>query len=270
MLIKKLLKKFLLKKNIILQKIYSSDALSDFILKFKNHYISCNLIRVGRDTDGGYLMPDMLGDINYCFSAGVGDSMSFEKELSEKYYIKSFMADASVNNFKENDKNLEFIPKFIGGSSKVEFISLSDWIKKSESLVNKHNKILQMDIEGGEYNVLALEDSETLAVFSSMIIEFHGLEKLFDQEFLQMFSGIFQKIYKNFSICHVHPNNCCGILTLDHLSVPRVMEVTFIRNDISSKYKNNSDINLPHKLDKKNFFEKEDLIMPECWWKNIK
>jgi hypothetical protein len=67
-----------------------------------------------------------------------------------------------------------------------------------------------------------------------------------------MVSAVFEKIYENFSICHVHPNNCCGVAELDDISVPRVIEVTFIRNDQLVKYKNGKKIALPHPLDKKN------------------
>ena len=71
--------------------------------------------------------------------------------------------------------------------------------------------ILQMDIEGAEYDVLTFESTATLGRFSAMIIEFHGLEQFFDRRFLHTTSIIFEKLYRNFSICHVHPNNNCGV-----------------------------------------------------------
>ena len=75
--------------------------------------------------------------------------------------------------------------------------------------------ILQMDIEGAEYDVLTFESAESLNRFSFMIIEFHSLNKMFDRYFLQMITSVFEKIYRNFSICHVHPNNCCGVSSLN-------------------------------------------------------
>ena len=91
---------------------------------------------------------------------------------------------------------------------------------------------------------------------------------MFDPMFLKMISGIFEKIYKNFSICHVHPNNCCGIEVYNGINIPRVIEVTFIRNDLVPKYLNKKKpIILPHKLDKKNVIQNEDIAMPKSWWK---
>jgi hypothetical protein len=127
--------------------------------------------------------------------------------------------------------------------------------------------ILQMDIEGAEYDVLVFEDSSVLSRFSTMTIEFYHLERLFQKNFLRMFSAIFDKIFKNFSICHVHPNNCCGVATLDSISVPRVMEVTFIRNDLIDEVLNNNKIDLPHLLDRKNVQRNDEIFMPEIWWK---
>ena len=123
-----------------------------------------------------------------------------------------------------------------------------------------------MDIEGSEYNVLTYEDSTTLAQFSVMVIEFHNLQKMFEKDFLKMISAIFEKIYKNFWICHVHPNNSSGTASLDGIEIPQTVEVTFIRNDLVNKCRNNKNISLPHKLDAKNVPGNEDIFMPKIWW----
>tara|TARA_B100000242_G_C43052450_1_gene491828 strand:- start:98 stop:901 length:804 start_codon:yes stop_codon:yes gene_type:complete len=259
------IKQFAFTRHIWIEKLNSKEEIERFLERFREKYVSCNLVRVGGDSDGGYLHPDNLDTISYCFSAGVSDISNFEKELSDRFGIKSFMADASVENSPIQDKNFEFIPKFIGIHSKNEFITLSDWMNQTLG-ENKENIILQMDIEGGEFDVLMYEDSSTLSRFSSMIIEFHNLQKMFEKDFLKMTSAIFEKIYTNFSICHVHPNNCCGIASLDGIDIPRVLEVTFIRNDLVDGLLNNKLVKLPHILDRKNIKTNEDLHMPKIWW----
>ena len=256
-----------IKKHIWIEKAYSGMELENFIKRFKEKFISCELIRIGGHGDGGYLVPNNLKDISYCFSPGVSFTASFEKELSEKYNIKSFMVDASVDKPPISDPNFQFLSKYLGSFTDNKFITLSDWLYETTGS-NEFGKILQMDIEGGEYDVLIYEDAKTLASFSTIVIEFHFLHHLFKKSFLKMFSSIFEKLYKNFSICHVHPNNCCGLVELDGISVPRVMEITFIRNDYIEKLsKNDANIVLPNILDRKNVIEKEDIIMPEIWWK---
>ena len=180
-----------------IEKLNSKKELEMFLSRFREKYISCELVRIRGEGDGGYLHPRILNEISYCYSPGVNDIAYFEKELSNKYKIKSYMADASVEKPPVFDENFKFIPKFLGAHTRNEFITLSDWMSQTTGK-SKRNKILQMDIEGYEYDVLIYEDAETLASFSTMTIEFHFLQKLFETNFLKMFSAIFEKIYKNF------------------------------------------------------------------------
>ena len=254
------------KYHYLIEKLNSKHELNEFLKQFRTHYISCDLIRIGGDGDGGYLLPNIFEKVSYCFSPGVDYTANFEKELSDKFNIKSFMADASVASAPLSDSNFDFIPKFLGAHSRDNFITLSDWLIQKD-LQNDTNLLLQMDIEGGEYDVLSYEDSSTLASFSAMVIEFHNLQKLFERDFLRMVSAIFEKIYKNFSICHVHPNNCCGMASLDGIEIPRIIEVTFIRNDLLDNFANEKSLTLPHPLDSKNIEKNDDISMPIKWWK---
>ena len=70
-----------------------------------------------------------------------------------------------------------------------------------------------------------------------------------------------------FSICHVHPNNCCGIFSHGGVDIPRVFEVTFIRNDKIEEVKINDKIHLPHKYDRANLVYEPSIKMPIEWWK---
>lgn len=253
------------KNAILLDRLEPSSKLKKFIKRFSENFISCDLIRVGGDEDGGYLLPNNLNEAKYCFSLGVGGSINFEKELSQFYGIKSFLADGSDDIITFSEKNLTFTKKYIGSRTCDDNVTLRDYIFSSIGNCSD-NKILQMDIEGSEYEVLSYESTETLSSFTTLIIEFHELQKLFQTEFLRSVQAIFEKIYLNFSICHVHPNNCCGIAEIDQIKVPRVIEVTFIRKDIIPRFKNNQNINLPHKLDVKNMKHLPDLRMPKSWY----
>jgi hypothetical protein len=264
--IRLLLKQILFKLGLNVEKISNQNDIEFFISKFKENYKSTELIRIGGDGDGGYLLPNILEKIKFCFSAGVGNVSNFEKELSQKYQIKSFMIDASVNSPPEEDKNFTFIKKFLGSKTFDEFICLNDWLFQSIKNDNSQ-KILQMDIEGSEFEVLTYESAESLAQFSVMIIEFHGMQNLSNRNFLKMITAIFQKIYCNFSICHVHPNNYSGIYNINGINIPSSVEVTFIRNDFVDSFKSSSQIHLPHFLDQRTVENLPDIVMPEIWWK---
>ncbi len=119
-----------------------SSGVEHFINRFKDKYIYSDLIRVGGDGDGGYLLPDNLKDVSFCFSPGVSTVALFEEEISEKYGIKSYMADASVEKSPIDNDNFTFIPKFLGSKSENNFITLSDWINDCIG-DDKSKKILQ-------------------------------------------------------------------------------------------------------------------------------
>ena len=267
MSLKSFLKNLALKIGLILEHAVVKKELTDFINRFREKYESVDLIRVGEDKDGGYLLPNILQNTKYCFSPGVGDKSYFESQLSKKYNVKVFMADASVDSPSINDKNFYFIKKFLGSRTKGDFITLSDWISENISDSNEE-KILQMDIEGSEYEVLSYESAEILSKFTVMVIEFHGFQRLFEKNFLKVTSAIFEKLYQNFSICHVHPNNFSGLATVKGISVPKNLEITFVRNDLIKRCSLNSKIALPHDLDKKNVQNIPDIVMPEIWWKS--
>jgi len=107
------------------------------------------LIRLGNNGDGGYLIPNDLTDIKYCYSPGVSSSVGFELDLLE-HGIESFLADFSIENIPILNKKFDFEKKYIGherGNSN-DYITLESWINMKTP--NEANLILQMDIEGGE------------------------------------------------------------------------------------------------------------------------
>ena len=79
-------------------------------------------------------------------------------------------------------------------------------------------------------------------------------------------NSIFEKIYRDFSICHVHPNNCSEVISYDGIDIPKIIEITFIRNDYVNELKTDNSITLPHKLDNRNVKGKNDIQMPNIWW----
>lgn len=253
------------RKGIFVNKAIAAGDVRAFIDRFRAHYVATDLIRIGGDGDGGYLVPDMLDGVSHCFSPGVSHTANFEQDLSDRYGIRSFLADASVAGPPIENPNFSFIPKFLGSYTAGSFITLGDWM--AERLDGSEgDMILQMDIEGGEFDVLTIEDAETLARFSVAVVEFHDMERLFDRHFLRTVSAMFEKLYLNFSICHVHPNNCCGIKTINGVEIPRVFEVTFLRNDHVPRLRRDGCPTLPHPLDRRNVATKDDIEMPRIWW----
>lgn len=256
---------FLLSRNLLLEKSVNFKLIKNFIKRFRENYVSVDLIRIGSKGDGGYLVPDDIEGIQHCFSPGVDSTADFEGDLSKIYGIKSFMADASVSAPPFHDSNFDFEAKFLGSSDAREYTTLSTWLEDKVDH-DDNDLLLQMNIEGAEYGILTETDTSTLKRFRIVVIEFHSLYKLFDENFLSSISAIFEKFYKNFFIAHVHPNNHERIISYGDVAVPNVIEVTFIRKDRVDACASNAPIILPHAFDIANKTRKKDIKMPKAWW----
>ena len=90
-----------------------------------------DLVRLGPDHDGGYLVPDDMEDIRAVFSPGVSVTLGFDLEMAQRC-DHCYLADASVEEPKGLRENMSFIKKFIGPQNDPQFISLEDWVEGNE------------------------------------------------------------------------------------------------------------------------------------------
>jgi hypothetical protein len=221
------------------------------------------LIRLGGDGDGGYLVPDDLEGIRACFSPGVSTVARFEVDLAARG-IKCFLADASVSAPPVQNALFDFEPKYLGPTSADKFITLDDWVDSKAP--GQSDFLLQMDIEGAEYGVLLSTDRETLRKFRIVVIEFHGLPRLYDRTGLELISLAFAKLLRDFDPVHIHPNNNGQIARFREFEIPRLLEFTFLRKDRSRSRK--AATAFPHHLDRKNVPQKPELVLPSCWYRS--
>ena len=222
------------------------------------------LIRVGGETDGGYLIPDDLEGINYCFSPGVAQTAAFESDLAAMG-IRSFLADYSVDAPPVESEMFRFEKKFLGSVNDSTFMTLETWV--GQSLPNySRDLILQMDIEGGEYEVLMETPETILKKFRILIVEFHGLHAMFNDYGLKLIRFCLQKILREFEVVHLHPNNVATPVKRGGLEIPSVIEMTFLRKDRIRWRKESAEF--PHPLDRPNLPGKPDVVVTESWYRS--
>jgi hypothetical protein len=208
------------------EKSTDKDSIVTLIGKLHPFLTDKELIRVGTNGDGGYLIPDDLEGISACFSPGVGSKSSFEEECL-KYGMQVFMADNSVDSPAVKNDQLHFIKKNIGMISNDDFITMDDWVKSS--LENRNSELLlQMDIESYEYPSIISMSNALLSRFRIIVIEFHKLHKLWNKEFYSLASAVFQKLLQTHTCVHIHPNNYGGIEKLSGIEIPRLAELFLI------------------------------------------
>ena len=249
--------------DIQLSRVTSIIELKSLIQKMYPVKVDKKLIRVGSKKDGGYLIPDDFDGIEALFSPGVGNKQDFDLELADKG-IKVFMCDASVKGPKINHKKFKFIKKFLGSIDNELFISLETWVREL-NLSDDSDLILQMDIEGSEYEVIYSMPRYILNRFRIIIIEFHNLDMLWNRQFFDKCKNTFLKLLETHYIVHIHPNNCCKTLKKNDIEIPPVLEITFYRKDRAKVigYANK----FPHPLDVDCTNDKP-LVLPKCWYEN--
>ena len=220
------------------------------------------LIRIGGDGDGGYLLPDDLVGIRYCFSPGVGTTVGFENDLADRN-IRCFLADYSVHSPPFNRPEFTFDKKYLRANDSEISFTLKSWMDKYFK-DGPEELLLQMDIEGSEYEVLLGTPSELLTQFRVMVIEFHYLHRIFDGFIFTIYKACFEKLLEHFHVVHIHPNNCCGSLKKGRVEIPRVMEFTFYNKNRGAC--TGPQDQFPHPLDRKNVPGNPLLPLPGCWY----
>ena len=222
------------------------------------------LVRIGGSSDGGYLVPDDLEHLTACFSPGVAESANFELALAEKG-VPSFMADFSVDGTPVENDLFDFEKLYLATHNEPgKFVRLDDWISSKKQ--TKGDLVLQMDIEGNEWPILADVSAETLSRFRIIVLELHGMDNLLTNPLgIEIFSSVFRKLNDQFSVVHLHANNCCGALKYQGIEIPRVLEVTLIRNDRYQTSNHVFDSAIPNPLDVPNVLGRKELALSKDW-----
>jgi hypothetical protein len=125
----------------------SADSIAAFFASFSVIEPGVDLIRVGGDADGGYLIPDDLSGIEACLSPGVDTVATFERDMVARG-IPCHLIDASVDGPPFDDPLVTFRPLFLGAEDKPGWTTLATWVR---DVGVAGDLLLQMDIEGHEW-----------------------------------------------------------------------------------------------------------------------
>jgi Methyltransferase FkbM domain len=174
------------------------------------------------------------------------------------------LADNSVNGPPIDSARIHFEKKFLGSTDDGVYMRLQTWMSKIAARIPKGDLLLQMDIEGGEYDVLLHTPDELLKRFRILVIEFHNLHASFETPGYVLINFVFRKLLNNFMVVHIHPNNGWPIRKRNKIEVPPVMEFTFLRKDRAS-YVRPAKL-FPHQLDCANIPSLPDLVLPVSWY----
>lgn len=236
------------------------SQISDALAMLRPQAIEIPLVRIGPENDGGYVLPDDMEGLNALFSPGVSDEIGFDREISARG-IECFMADASVEAPGDLPPNIHFRPNFIGSEDRHPFITMQSWVE--EEAPGRTDLMLQMDIEGAEYDVLDNLPAEVLARFRIIVLELHDLEWLAEPAWLKRFTNVLSRLNANHTLCHLHSNNTGGFFYFEGRSIPQVVELSYVRADRTNRTGDTAHI--PHPLDQLNSYKLPEFPHSHFW-----
>jgi hypothetical protein len=234
------------------------SELTELLRTLRPYQSGIPLVRIGSQADGGYLLPDDFLGISRCISPGCAGLWGFEKQLWESHGIPSVICDRENMKPLDLPKEFSYVDAFIGFQDDTENVTLQSLVD-SNCEESENDLILQMDIEGSEYLSILATPQSTLKKFRIILLELHYLEDVNKEIYTQnIFRPFLQRITKDHTVVHFHPNNCCGTWKRGSLSFPRTIEITLLRND---RLKTRDVFaTIPNSLDQPNLSNSKDLF----------
>ncbi|MDY5184437.1 FkbM family methyltransferase, partial [Helicobacter trogontum] len=166
-------------------------------------------------------------------SLGISDFSPWDLEMANMGY-QVLQYDASIKKAPDTHKNMIFHRKFVGAMRDHQTITFEDIIQQYSFDEKAHN-ILQMDIEGAEWEIFEKLDFNILEkYFSQIILEFHDCDPRSSLQ-TERHVAILEKFHHAFHPIHLHYNpNGYNFYVKDRF-MSSLLEVSYARKDLLPK-----------------------------------
>jgi len=182
------------------------------------------LIRIGKLSDGGYVMIDDFISKRVAYSFGICDDVSWDKDIASRGY-DVFMYDHTISDIPEENANFHWEKLGIAQFDNADNCkSLKFYVNKNEH-VNQEKMILKMDVEGAEWESLSTVPVNIMEKFSQIVLELH-----FGDSWIDLYYHIIKmlkNINKTHQLIHVHGNNYGHVMKSGGLELPVALEVLY-------------------------------------------
>ncbi len=221
-----------------------------------------DLVRVGGDLDGGYVMLDTLRPptVTAGYGFGVGHDVSWDVAVADRG-IDLVLYDHTVRGLPQPVPRARFVRQGIRGAEPVAGCRTLAEVVADNGHGGRRDLVLKMDIEGAEWPVLAEASSGTLEQFSQIAVEFHGLSRVLHPEgHASVVAGLAKLAVTHVPI-HVHGNSYHLPLWIGDLVLPEVLEVTWARrSDHEGRFVPRGEP-FPTELDRPNLPRRPDIYL---------
>jgi len=194
------------------------------------HKTNLKKIRIGNESDGGYVVCEGLPEYDALYSYGSDDQITFEKEFYKIYGKDSYVYDHTVDAITDKPDYLHFFKEGVSYQKTHDMDTIDNHIVKNDHIDCK-NLFAQIDIEGSEWHILN-SNFRMINNFSQVVIEFHlpiDFVQIVNME--TIFDYVFTFMNERFICTHIHANNSPVQPWLD-TNFPRIFEVTYVRKDL--------------------------------------
>ena len=187
-------------------------------------------VRVGGERDGGYIMAD-IATPSAVISFGVGPDVTFEFEMAQRG-IPIVLHDHTVEGTPQTHPLFRFNKLGIcgEGESGPSLATLGVHLARPDIPTDK--LVLKIDVEGYEWGVFATMSQEQFSRFDQIVMEIHWLQRLADPGFATKAKAALENLNKQFTLFHVHGNNCSELSIVHNFMVANVLELSFVRTSL--------------------------------------
>lgn len=196
--------------------------------------------RIGERLDGGYLVcMDGLerGKIRAAYSMGIEFHDVFSQDIYNLLKVPVHQFDCTVERPAMNCEECHFNKICMngingsGGHPKGPNMNMQQMLELTgQAEAPEDSLIMKMDIEGSEWAVYA-DGQSGLEKFKQLVFEFHWLAQ--ERHHEQYATALRNIENAGFKVAHIHGNNNRYFYEVDGYLVPRVLEVTFVKNNPS-------------------------------------
>ncbi len=215
---------------------------------------SLELVRHGKDGDGGYVVPvKAFKEADVLLGYGIAGDSSFEDQFSEIYDKPSYGFDCGVESVDSKSSKFTFVNQCIGtdetlNDTKSSSHNIASFSQQLDNLNLRNKKIfIKMDIERAEYQVF--EDIlQYASQITGIVMELHVISEIDVHKAVRLLSNL----NKDFILVHVHGNDCSTRFFATNNSegaIPRLLELTYINKSLVSGYNISTDQKHPTNLD---------------------
>ena len=186
-------------------------------------------IRVGAEYDGGYVMLDDFVGISMALSLGIGWDTTWDNSIAERN-IPVLQFDHTIETAPISHKLCKFLQRKIVASQPANASEITIAGILLENNIGKAGDLfLKIDIDGAEWEVFSALDDGIVGQFRQILCEFHGFYRIGQIAWRRRAFRVFEKLSRSHCVLHVHGNNYRGLIHVGDVTVPEVLEVTFVR-----------------------------------------